>query len=512
MILENSEDDTVLILNELNKGGYDPQWHRVDSENEFKAALKIKTWDVILADYRLPRFSGLYALQIVKERGLDIPFIIVSNAAGEAAVVEAMRAGAHDYIIRDQLSRLIPVVERELKESEIRRKQKYAEAALKESEEKLRLLFFNANEGILTLDMKGKILDVNPKFLDLIKFEYNEIIGKGILELAKMFKISPKRVLSRFNAFISGKAKNTVWVIKTKHGDAVYLFVSPSFIKKDGKKVGISVFITDITESKKAEIALRENERFLYSVIEGIQDGLSVLDTDLKIIRTNTWIEKMYSDQLPLTGKKCYQVYQLRNEPCPWCPSIITLKTGQKHRAIVPYPAEEHPKGWIDLTSFPLRDSKGNILGIIEHVKDTTDHRKAEEALKHSEAMYRSLIEQSNDAIYLLYDNKFEIINRRFTEMFGYTIQETNALDFNFMDLVSPQSRPMIEERVHKLATGENLNPVYEFTALNKAGESVECETSVNYIDYKGGKAVQGIIRDITGRKQAEVKIKASLR
>ena len=88
--------------------------------------------------------------------------------------------------------------------------------------------------------------------------------------------------------------------------------------------------------------------------------------------------------------------------------------------------------------------------------------------------------------------------------MFGFTIEETNAPDFNFMNLVAPQSKPIIEDRVHKLSAGEKLDPVYEFAALNKEGENIECETSVTYIDYKGGKAVQGIIRDITERKLAE--------
>lgn len=140
--------------------------------------------------------------------------------------------------------------------------------------------------------------------------------------------------------------------------------------------------------------------------------------------------------------------------------------------------------------------------------KELNERKRAEEALRESEKKYRNLINQSHDAIYLLYDGKFEIINKRFEELFGYTQDETNSPDFNFMNLVASRSRNLIEERVVKVEKGEYVSPQYEFTALSRDGKEIEVETSVSYIQYKGSLATQGILRDITERKKTEETIR----
>ena len=146
--------------------------------------------------------------------------------------------------------------------------------------------------------------------------------------------------------------------------------------------------------------------------------------------------------------------------------------------------------------------ARESLLSILEEVTEK------EHALRISEEKYRSLIEQSRDAIYLLYEGKFELINQRFEELLGYTLEETNAPDFDFLNLVAPKSRPLIEERARKVSRGEAVPPQYEFTALSRDGTEIEVETSVSYIPYKGGIAAQGILRDITERKRAEERIK----
>jgi PAS domain S-box-containing protein len=129
---------------------------------------------------------------------------------------------------------------------------------------------------------------------------------------------------------------------------------------------------------KLAEDALRGSQQFMQEVFEAIQDGISVLDNELNVIKTNRWMEKMYLSREPLVGRKCYEVYQDRDTPCPWCPVVRTLETGKVHSEIVPYPSEEDPTGWIDLSAFPMKDEDGNLTGAIEYVKDVTDRVLAE--------------------------------------------------------------------------------------------------------------------------------------
>ena len=127
LIVEDSEDDALLVLRELRRGGYEPVHERVETPEDMKAALDRDRWDIIVSDYILPRFSGLAALEIVIQTALDLPFIIVSGNIGEDIAVGAMKAGAHDYIIKGSLARLVPAVERELREAEARRERRETE-------------------------------------------------------------------------------------------------------------------------------------------------------------------------------------------------------------------------------------------------------------------------------------------------------------------------------------------------------------------------------------------------
>ena len=128
--------------------------------------------------------------------------------------------------------------------------------------------------------------------------------------------------------------------------------------------------------------ALGESEELLRDTFDGIQDGIIVLDLDLNIMRANFWMEKMYEAYMPFIGKKCYEVYQQRETPCPWCPSLLTLETGETHSEIVPYPSAENPKGWLNLSAYPLRDTSGQIIGVIESAKDISEQVQAQENLK----------------------------------------------------------------------------------------------------------------------------------
>ena len=155
-------------------------------------------------------------------------------------------------------------------------------------------------------------------------------------------------------------------------------------------------------ERKQAEEELRESERFLQDVFDAIKEGISVLDLNLKIVRVNSWMEEMYSKEGKFAGRKCYEVYQKRDTPCPWCPSLKTIETGEIHNAIVPYPSKENPTGWIDLSSFPLRNIEGNIVGVIEYVKDITQQKRAEEALRIEKDNLRNIFESMEDGVYIL--------------------------------------------------------------------------------------------------------------
>ena len=132
LIVEDSEDDARLLLRELRRGGFETAWQRVETADGMNAALAREKWDLIVADYTMPQFTGLGALNLMRDRNLDLPFIIVSGRIGEDIAVEAMRAGAHDYVLKDNLTRLNAAIERELCEAEIRQEHKHLEVRLRQ--------------------------------------------------------------------------------------------------------------------------------------------------------------------------------------------------------------------------------------------------------------------------------------------------------------------------------------------------------------------------------------------
>jgi len=156
LIIEDSEDDTELLLRQIRKTGYEPKWQRVETAETMRNALNSESWQVVVSDYSMPRFDGLHALSILQEMELDIPFIIVSAKIGEEIAVQAMKAGANDYIMKDNLSRLMPAIEREMREANLRSQHRIAEEALDKSDERLRLALDATGMGNWEFDVEKR--------------------------------------------------------------------------------------------------------------------------------------------------------------------------------------------------------------------------------------------------------------------------------------------------------------------------------------------------------------------
>jgi two-component system, cell cycle sensor histidine kinase and response regulator CckA len=153
LLVEDSEDACVLIAQEMQGHGYEPLWVRVESAAQMEAALSDSSWDVIVADYMLPGFGALPALELVRRKRLDVPFLVISGSVSEEVVVSLMKAGAHDYIMKGNLTRLVPAIEREISECQVRAAHRSAEAALKESENRLLLAEQIGHVGSWELDL-----------------------------------------------------------------------------------------------------------------------------------------------------------------------------------------------------------------------------------------------------------------------------------------------------------------------------------------------------------------------
>jgi PAS domain S-box-containing protein len=179
------------------------------------------------------------------------------------------------------------------------------------------------------------------------------------------------------------KGETVRWEVKSPKDNRWYYIVNTPVRHKDGSLSKMAM-IRDITEQKETEEALKRGERFLSSIFASIQDGISVLDDRLNIIRVNPVMEKWNQSSLPLIGKKCYEAYHDRRVPCDVCPSKKTLQTGKAAYEIVPKTNREgEVTGWVDLYSFPFFDVEtGELKGVIEYARDITARKNAEEKIK----------------------------------------------------------------------------------------------------------------------------------
>ena len=167
LIVEDSEDDALLVIHELKRGGYDTTFERVETAETMTAALKKQVWDIIIADYRLPHFSAPEALELFHQSGLDLPFIVISGTIGEETAVAIMKAGAHDYLMKGNLTRLVPAIERELSETEVRKERKRVQEELQIAEPNFRNSLDSSLLGIHIVSAEGELLYANQAILDI---------------------------------------------------------------------------------------------------------------------------------------------------------------------------------------------------------------------------------------------------------------------------------------------------------------------------------------------------------
>jgi PAS domain S-box-containing protein len=255
LIIEDSEDDFSILLRELNKGIYEIEYSLVMDAAELRNAL-LNEWDVIISDYSLPGFTGKDALVMCMEKGVDIPFIMVSGTVGEDIAVEMMRLGARDYIMKNSLARLLPAIDRELEDAISRKKRKEAEEALKVSEKIYHSLFDQANEGLILFNIDGKFSDVNQAFVEMHGYTVDEIKKMELKELEVKKASVHDRNPEIWQWVNAGEVVRLE--IEHYHKDRHIIPLSITISRVDIGNQFYLVFYQDITERKKAEAAVQK--------------------------------------------------------------------------------------------------------------------------------------------------------------------------------------------------------------------------------------------------------------
>ncbi len=296
------------------------------------------------------------------------------------------------------------------------------ERELRELEKTYKLFYEYAPLAYQALDENANYIDVNQVWLDFFGYDKEEVIGKYFGQF-----LAPKSrelLKSRFSHFKEvGAIQNVEHEIIKK--DGIHRIISLDGrieYDKDGGFKQTHCFFKDITKQKRIENQLRNSEVFLSNVFTSIQDGISVLDEDLNIMKVNPIMEKWYSHSMPIIGRKCYEAYHERSEQCEICPSVQALRSGEPAYEVVPKRGPNQKTiGWLDLFSFPLFDEGGGkIIGVIEHVRDITERKKVEKELLLERDNLMNILNSMEDGVYIVDSNyNLEYVNPIITKEFG---------------------------------------------------------------------------------------------
>jgi PAS domain S-box-containing protein len=399
---------------------------------------------------------------------------------------------------------------KELEQKAAEREQ--AEKTLRESEKYLKTLLENIQAAVVVHGSDTEIVHCNKEAEELLGMTEGQMLDKKAIDpVWKLLREDGSRIPLEeypvnqvFNGrqplrdFISG-------IVRPDKPDLIWVLVNANPIFDDNDNVSqVIVTFIDITERKQAEEELRESKRLLSDVFNSIQDGISVLNTDLTISQANNVMKQWYAKNLPLEGKKCHACYQNREEPCDPCPSIRCLESGQTEKDIVPA-LPGSPVEWIELYSYPMKDQHtGEVTGVVEFVRDITSRKQAEEALLFKDNIIRS---SSSVIATCDLDGNITYVNPSFLKAWGFD-DPKEFLGRSFWEFW------LVEDQLEEIMRVLRVEGTWvgEIQAKRKDGTIFDVQVSAAMVfDSEGNPvALTSTSIDITDRKKAEEALRES--
>ncbi|MFC1836445.1 PAS domain S-box protein [Thermodesulfobacteriota bacterium] len=488
------EDEPVLaksLADTLKKLGYEIVGIASSGNEAIELAEECKP-DLLVIDIGLER--DLDAIETCNriQAGHNVPVIYIGSPE-EGGFLKGAEPTRPYHILEK------PVCTKELGATVAKAMQRHGvENQLQETEERFRNIIENLSDVFYQTDNTGVITYISPSIERFTDYTVEELVGRNLADFYVDHQ-ERNRLIQRL--IQDGSVDQFEARLRGKDGRIRWVSTSARLRKdEDGNVIGVEGMSRDLTERKHTEETLQENERFLSGVFACIRDGITVLDSDLTIVRVNPTMEQWYAHAMPLIGKKCYEAYRGRSTPCKPCPTLEVIATGlPKDGTLTRLGPDREVLGWVDLYSFPLFDeTTGKVQGVIEYVKDVTARRQATQALEESEEMNRLLSEVAFEGIVIHEQGVLLHANRQFFEMFGYEPNQLIGKDVLSITVAS-EHLELVWRQV-----ADNVEECYETVGVRKDGTTFLLEVRGRDCLFKGRKARAVAISDITQRKQAE--------
>ncbi|PVX26279.1 MAG: hypothetical protein CW691_01855 [Candidatus Bathyarchaeum sp.] len=502
-VLHVDDDADFLVISKRHLKKYGS--FEIDNALSVTAAMKKieqKSYDTIISDYQIFDANGLDFFKQLRANGNNTPFILFTGEYREEIAIEALTLGAERYFNKNEKQeKLYFELAYAIKKTV---KNKNAET-LQESESRYKMMIDHAPDIILTADNNGIVTSCNSTFERETGYSKSEVLDKSFLETPFARGMDIEFAKTLFSNVLQGKTQEPAeitWLHKDGTLRASELRINLN--KKNDKTVDLIVFAHDITEQKKAEEAVHQQQEILEALARGLDVGLVMVSKDYRILWSNNTAKE---DRVDLDCKKCYERMHQKTSICPDC-GVKQIFEKKQDRLVTERFVKnlDGTDSWIETTITPIKDKKGNIIAALELVIPINERKKAEIALKDSEKKFRAITASANDSIILI-DNEGKIVhwNPAAETMFGYTKQE--VIGKNLHILLAPK-------QFHKKYTegfaifkqtgkGEVIGKNFEIEGIKKDGKVISIELSLSALKLNENWHALAIVRDNTERKTA---------
>jgi PAS domain S-box-containing protein len=503
LILEDRPEDVELVLYELRRAGFHPRWWHAENEEQYTQYLAANEMDLILADYRLPQFNALRALQMMKERNIDVPFIVVTGTVNEETVVECMHQGAADYLLKDRLARLGQAVTRALDERQLRVEKQLAETALHESDERFERLAENAQDVIYRMQILPKfIIDyISPASLKVLGYSPQEFYRDHSLWLKILHEDDYLHFQERIAKHLN-PPRRPIRIIR-RDGQIRWMDIRDTpVLDEDGYLTAIEGVARDITDRVLAEEVLRESEEKFKAIFRESLDVIFIADIETGfIININEAVKRTlgYAPE-DLIDKHFSVLFGAQ--------TALMEKLKQAHIA----------HGVLDSNIFLRADGSvcpmdvtatmipwGKSRAILVTLRDVSEREQAAEALRHNDAKLRALLNGIPDIMFLVNGDGI-ILECKFPHSSTAVGDRLVGLDLTAVSLLSPIPVEVFEEVKivvrQALETREPQSHESRFESTDKGVRFFDVRASAS-----GENEVVLIVRDVTDSRHAHEKL-----